>query len=242
MTTKEISRESSVLETTIFANIDSQIKALLIQDSSVIRLNKKGHLLHCGDPLCHYYYVIDGSLQLYRPTLEGEEKVFYSVKSGDIFFESEVFLPDPVATFSVLASEPCSILQLSSKRLIQSVEKSPTLAKNLLQQLGTYYYRAINRIDTLTISNASQRLVLYLFELSDLYQTTQFDLPSTQKCLAKQLNIAPETLSRIIHKLCETHYLTYHNGHFQIIDADKLKKLVDLPPHTCSCQAAYPSF
>lgn len=238
MNTTELMRYQNLFIASLFQEVEIDIKELLLGDSVVIQLDKKGHLVYCGDPLSHYYFLIEGSINLYRPTPEGDEKVFAKVESEEVFYESEVFLPEPIATFSAIATEPCVVLQLSSARLIECAAKSAYLASTLLRRCSTHYYQAINRIDTLTTSNASQRFVLYVSELINSYQSNQFELPSTQKHLAKQLNIAPETLSRIIHKLCDTDYLKYDNGHLQVIRPNELRAFVGLPITLCSCQAA----
>ncbi len=240
MKTTELVRYQNLFIASVFQEVETDIRTLLIEDSLVIELNKKKHLLYCGDSLSHYYFLVAGGINLYRPTPEGDEKVFGNVESEQVFYESEVFLAEPIATFSAIVTKPSIILQLSSARLIECVAKSSYLASTLLRRCSTDYYQAINRIDTLTTSNASQRFVLYLSELINTYQSTQFELPSSQKQLAKQLNIAPETLSRIIHKLCDTDYLKYDNGQLQVIQPNKLRAFVGLPINLCSCQAANP--
>lgn len=226
----------------LFDSVDTPHIDTLLHDIAVLELTKKDHLLYCGNPLTHYYYLLSGVIQLYRPTPEGDEKVFYIVKDNELFFATTPFSRHPIAPFSVMTLRSSIVLQLSSAYLVKACRACPQLSINLLKQFSAQYHQAINRIDILTINNASQRFVIYLFDLADTYDNLTLDLPLTQKSLARQLNITPETLSRIIHSLCATEFLDYAHNTFRIVKPKQLRAYVNLPAVDCSCQNQYASF
>lgn len=222
-----------------FAGLADDILQQVMVDSFAVTLSANEHLSFCGDGLTHYHLLEFGQVQLYRPSHTGEEKVFHIAHAGELFFEYAVFLPKPIAPLSALALSDCRLHQLSASALHAALTQSDKLVLQLLQSVSTNLYHAINRIDTLTISNASQRLVLYLLEFMQHHDSAKFHLDVSQKMLSKQLNVAPETLSRMLSKLCDSGFLSYQRGQVCIHDADKLKQYVELPITDCDCQSHY---
>lgn len=237
--TTKLSLTQQLLATPQFSGLTDTILDSLIKDSVLFTLATQEHLLFCGDNINHYYLLESGQIQLYRPSFTGEDKVFHIVHAGQLFFENTVFLPEPIAPLSVFLLSDCRIWQLSANALLACVSSHPQMVHQLLQSMSISLYHAINRIDTLTISNASQRLVLFLLEFMQRHKSASFTLDVTQKILAKQLNVAPETLSRMINKLCESGFIRYQRGEVHIIDTNKLKASVGLPTTNCNCQNYY---
>jgi CRP/FNR family transcriptional regulator, dissimilatory nitrate respiration regulator len=89
-------------------------------------------------------------------------------------------------------------------------------------------HRHLNEIDSLTLHNATYRLVSYL--LNEAAHSNR-DQPSLQlntpkHVVASRLSIQPETLSRILSRLSKQNLIEVRGSHIEVLDYDGLLELV----------------
>lgn len=216
----------------LFAQLsDPQIKGLLAGGKTVT-LDKAQHLFQQGEPLEHYYLLRRGDVQLYRLAFEGHVKVYQVVEESDLIAESVVVSESRLAPLSAVALQDCELWRLEARHLLALVRQCPDFAQKILAVMSERLYQAVNRIDQLTVSNASQRLVLYLAELFRDQGRRWLSLPLSQGMLARQLSIEPETLSRIISRLRNAGLLSIKGRECVLVDVEALCTAVKLPLDT----------
>jgi CRP-like cAMP-binding protein len=90
----------------------------------------------------------------------------------------------------------------------------------------------VNQIESLTLQNATYRLVAYLLEEipRDVRTSPEVQLTTPKGVIASRLAIQPETLSRILAKLRQGGLIEVHGNHITIRDVQALRNLVHLPP------------
>jgi CRP-like cAMP-binding protein len=90
----------------------------------------------------------------------------------------------------------------------------------------------VNQIESLTLQNATYRLVAYLLEQipRDVKTSPEVQLTTPKGVIASRLAIQPETLSRILAKLRSRELIEVHGNHITVRNVQALRDLVHLPP------------
>lgn len=220
---------SRLAQTSLFANADSDALCALANAGTLQRVPAGAHLFHSGESASAFFWLESGDMHLYRLTFDGEEKVFQIVGAGNLIAETSMFTEPGHYPLSALAESDCRLYRLPRQQLLDMVQSSPELAMKLLSTMSTRLYQAINRIDQLTTNNASQRLVLYLIDMYNQQHTRWLTLPVGMNVLARQLGIAPETLSRQVQRFKQNGLLSGQRKEWVLLDLDGLCKSVGLP-------------
>lgn len=89
------------------------------------------------------------------------------------------------------------IWRLSGISLRATCEAHPPLATRMLQRFSQRLYHRVNEVEWLTSSTAQQRLAAYFVALRK-QQGDELNFPQSQRHVAAQLGIRPETLNRLL--------------------------------------------
>lgn len=222
----------------IFRHMLPEHFLVLKQEMRTRRLKAGKHLFHEGDPAKEFYLLKTGQINLYRLSPEGDEKVFQQIGSGESIAEAAMFMSPAAYPVSCRAEQDCELISFSRGSLLTLTEQHPNYAMQLLQALSTRLHQALNRVDQLTLKNAGQRLASYLLELRQAQKTDWLTLPVPHSVLAGQLNIAPETLSRIFQKLRHAEAIAGKRQTVTLLDIEKMCDLVKLPYFTAQADSA----
>lgn len=221
--------QESLRKTHLFAPLCPDELDMLTAGAAPVHLTYNSHLFHIGEQLDAYYWVASGRLRLYRMTHEGEEKVFHLLGEGDLVAETIMFAPQCRSPLSAVAITECLLFRLAREHLLALVDQSPPFARHLLEEMSARLYQAVNRIDQLTVNNASQRLVLYLIELYQQQQNLSLKLPVNCRTLARQLSVTPETISRLLKFFRREELICVKGDTWVLHDLDRLCAVVHLP-------------
>mgnify|MGYP000332856727 CR=1 FL=1 len=213
----------------IFSNIDVSAKVSLCKGMQVVKVAHGKHLFEAGDNAKRFYLIKSGEIALYRFSPEGEEKIFQQLGEGDSIAEAVMFMNPSVYPLSAKAKTDSVVLSFSRETLLQFCSANSNFAFQLLGAMASKLNQAVNRVDQLTLKGANQRLVSYLLELYKKQGADWLKLPVAHNVLAGQLNIAPETLSRLFKKLRQEEVISGKGGVVVLLDIDKMCELVNLP-------------
>ncbi|WP_344797815.1 Crp/Fnr family transcriptional regulator [Litoribacillus peritrichatus] len=221
--------QESLQSSLIFKDISAQYRAHLTNGMRRRKLKAGKHLFHEGEEADYFYQLTSGVINLYRLSPEGDEKVFQQVRNGDTIAESAMFMKPNVYPVSARAEQDCELLIFSRLALLDLCKDNPDYAMQLLSAMSTRLHQTVNRIDQLTLKNAGQRLVAYLLEQHQLQHSEWLTLPVSHSILAGQLNIAPETLSRLFQRLRQAEAISGKRQTVVLLDIKKMCDLVNLP-------------
>lgn len=220
----------------IFSSIKLEAKVALSKGVQVVHLSQGKHLFEAGAVANRFYIVKSGEVCLYRYSPEGEEKVFQVLREGDTLAEAVMFMNPNVYPVSARAKEDTVVLSFSREVLLSFCNSCNEFSMQLLSAMATKLSQAVNRVDQLTLKGANQRLVSYLLDLHQQQGSDWMKLPVAHSVLAGQLNIAPETLSRLFKKLRQEEVISGKGGVVVMLDIEKMCNLVNLPnPYKLSC-------
>ncbi|HDY7982352.1 Crp/Fnr family transcriptional regulator [Vibrio vulnificus] len=226
----------------IFSGIPLEAKVSICKGMQVVHVKQGRHLFETGENAQRFYLIQSGEICLYRFSPEGEEKVFQLLSSGDSIAEAVMFMRPSHYPVSAKAKVDSVVLSFSREVLLAFCEKNSEFAFHLLGAMATKLNQAVNRVDQLTLKNANQRLVSYLLELYQQQGSDWLKLPVAHSVLAGQLNIAPETLSRLFKKLKQKEVISGKGNVVVLLDIEAMCQLVNLPNPmeaslACSSQA-----
>ncbi|MDP2573980.1 Crp/Fnr family transcriptional regulator [Vibrio sp. vnigr-6D03] len=213
----------------IFSGVSLETKVALCKGMQLVNISQGKHVFHAGDEAKRFYIVKSGEIALYRFSPEGDEKIFQQLSHGDAIAEAAMFMQPSLYPVSAKAKVDCQLLSFSREVLLTFCESNSAFSFQLLGAMASKLNQAVNRVDQLTLKGANQRLVSYLLELHEQQGTDWLKLPVAHSVLAGQLNIAPETLSRLFKKLKNEECISGKGGVVVLLDIDKMCQSVNLP-------------
>src|SRR5690606_32471169 len=112
------------------------------------------------------------------------------------------------------------------------LREMPEASFSLLASMSRRLHMLVNQIESLTLQNATYRLVTYLLEQLPGGSATapEIQLSVPKSVIAARLAIQPETLSRIVARVRQGGLVELHGAHIAAPDVQALRKLVHMPP------------
>lgn len=197
------------------ARIGAELKTL--------RLARGEVLFQRGDHPPGFYIVLEGQLKLGLTSPQGIEKVIDIVTPGKSFGEAITFLERP-APVSAQATQNSRVVLIPRPTLFGLLQEDPAVARHMLASLSARMHQLVGSIEAISLLSGTQRLIGYLLQLSSQSpDPARITLHATKATIAALLNITPETLSRIMHRLSEAGLIAVYGKEIDILDLDGLR-------------------
>lgn len=219
----------------LFAHLSDEHLNALAHDVREVRLAAGQSLFRRGQAAEHFFFVRAGTIKLFRLSPEGDEKIIEVMRPGDTFAEAVMFMGMhgryPVDAEAVSEAR---LLAFGQKRFLSLLRASPEVCFGLLASMSRRLHMLVNQIESLTLQNATYRVVAYILEqLPDgVAAAPEIELTTPKSVIAARLGIQPETLSRTLARLRRAGLVDVDGNHVTLRDIDALRRLVDLPPET----------
>lgn len=204
---------------------EEQLKELL-GTSQLLNLEKGDLLFHQGDPAHAFYFVISGCVKIYRLTPDGQEKVLEIIGDRQTFAEAMMLMDTTNYVASAQAVGPTQLYRLANSTYMRLLENNSRLTFALLGKLCVRLHQRVNEIETLSLKNATHRVVRYLLTQLNHVQSTSssFELPMAKQLVAGHLSIQPETFSRIIRRLIDEGIIAQDGRLISVLDRQRLEQ------------------
>lgn len=178
--------------------------------SKIITLDKKENLFMEGNPATNIYYIISGSIKLYRISNEGKEIIIRVATKQDIFAEAAIASLDKYPV-NATSTEKTELLAISVDKIRKLTSKKPEFLMQLLGAMTCQLKYLINVVSSLNSDNVEDRLIKYLNTLSEKNKSNVFILPIQKGDLALLLGTTAENLSRLFKKLTNKNLIKIEN-------------------------------
>lgn len=177
--------------------------ALLSKGAVEYRLGKNEMVLQKGDHSEGLHVVIAGQVKMFLPSMAGSEKVVRMAGPGDTFGEEGSFL-NKVCPMAVQAVRDSILLRLDRHALLEAMERNCVLSSALMTHMCSRLCELVENLETCVQRNSAQRVVHYLVQMAPR-EADSFDitLDVNKQTIASQLNLAPETFSRVLGRLAK---------------------------------------
>lgn len=224
----------------LFAGLTSEQLEVIRAGSSFVDMVKGEILFHQGDPVRGFFYVLRGQVQLSVSTADGAQKVVEIVTTLESFGEAVVFEGQqyPVTATALVGTR---LLAIADNAVLDLLDRDPSFARRLLANMAIRLRGLIRDVEAYSLRSSMQRVVGFLLHEirndaeSDSGDTDAADaeciveLPMRKQVLASRLNIAPETLSRILRELSAEGLVSVHDRRITLRDLPRLRDRLELP-------------
>lgn len=216
----------------IFADMTEDRLAQITHTMQGFHLQAGDTLFQQGAPAERFFFVRDGMIKLYRLSPEGDEKIIEIMQPGQTFGEAVLFMGEraryPVNAEAISESH---LYGFEQKAFLNLLRESHEACFGLLASMSRRLHMLVNQIDSLTLQNATYRVVMYLLELAprEARPGADIDLAVPKSALASRLAIQPETFSRLLARLRDQGLIEIHGQHVILRDVSGLRELVYLP-------------
>lgn len=186
------------------------------------RVKKNELIFHKGDQAEGMHVVVMGQVKLALPSAQGMEKVVHVCGPGSTFGEAVVFLDKPYPVSAQATAE--SLLLLVSKRvMLEAMDSSPQLCRKMMASLSSRLHELLGDMETCMLRGSVQRVVCFLVQTAagneDVFQIS---LPASKQTIASQLNLAPETFSRVLGQLSDAGLIQVKGRTISVLNRQKL--------------------
>ena len=210
----------------VLAALSDEQLARVRRGARLVELAEGEHLFEHGQRAERFFMLREGRIKLYRLSPEGDEKVIEIIRPGQSFAEAVMFMEGkryPVSAQALVRSE---LVAFDNAVFLQILRESVDTCFRVMAAMSMRLRARVNEIEALALQNATLRLVNYLLgELpEDAGDSAVIRLPAPKNVIASRLSVQPETLSRILHQLCDKGLITVQGRTITVHDVPALRR------------------
>lgn len=169
-----------------------------------------------GDLTDTLYVVVSGRLRVYCCNDEGKEITLNDLQPGDCFGELAL-LDASQRSASVMTTEACRCLVISSGAFREVLRQSPELAFNLIRNLAGRVRALTESVKSLALMDVYGRVAHTLIEMAECGSDGQaIPYPLTQQELANRVGASREMVAKILKDLETGGYIETHQRRITI--------------------------
>lgn len=187
----------------LLAGLSEQEKSALLEDAKLRELPRKAILFAHGEPVQHFYMILEGTIHLYRTTPDGNHKTTNILRAGQTLCEAEILDACKNHRVNAIALENTTLLEFTVQWLKSNAKNHSNFALNLLSSISHQLHLAEIEAEQQATMSAMQLIACFLRRTCVLYgfDPKGFDLPYSKTLIASRLGIKLETFSRKIKEL-----------------------------------------
>lgn len=197
----------------------------IAQGTRELHLARGDVLFQRGDPSTGFYVVIHGQVKLALSSPQGIEKVVELFGPGQSFGEAVMFMGKPYPVYAQALTDSLA-LHINKNVVFGGIDSDPAFCRKMLAGLSIRLHRLIHYVESFSLRSSEQRVIGYL--LQDLEEVKEgqdihINFPANKNVIASNLNITPETFSRILHNLSDSDLIEVKGKDVRIKDIGKLR-------------------
>lgn len=180
-----------------------------------------------GETANGFYVVANGSVKIFKMSLEGKEKILHMFGPAEPFGEVPVFSGTSFPA-NAQAVTKGRLLFFPRDAFVRLVTENPSLCLNMLAVLSVRLRQFATQIENLSLKEVPARLAAYLLLLSNEQgRRDEVNLPISKGHLAGLLGTISETLSRIFSRMTQEGFITVNGRRIRLLDFEGIKTLAE---------------
>ncbi len=148
--------------TYLFSALDDEQLRTVVASMQELNVDEGRKLFEHGQPADKFFLLCEGQVKLYRLSEEGDEKVIEIVRPGQTFAEAVMFMSGRVYPVNADALVKSRLLAFPNAVFKDLLRNSVDACFRLMADMSQRLHQRLNEIDSLTLHNATYRLVTYL--------------------------------------------------------------------------------
>jgi CRP-like cAMP-binding protein len=219
-------RQGALAKLPLFRVLGLEETKYLASQVRELRLDKGEILFNKGDIPHGFYVLIKGRVQLAFPSEQGTERVLEVIKPGESFGEALMFLDKPYPIYGQ-ATQDSVLLDVPGQTMLDLLEKDCGLARKMLAGISMRLHELITNLEACSMRSSTQRVACMLQHHAPDKSINQYEvqLPAAKQTVASQLNLTPETFSRVLHVLCDAGLIEVSGRVIKVLDAEGLRRI-----------------
>lgn len=212
----------------LFAELDRPQLTQVVAAALPVQLDAGEELFTHGQRATRFFILETGTIQLYRLSPAGEEKVIELIQPGQSFAEAVMFMEGNLYPVSARAIVPSEVWGFDTKVFRAVLQNSPAVCLRLLGRMSQRLRQLLQEIDELTLQNATMRIAQYLLRSAPEPRCGRYSVrwETPKQVLASRLSVRPETFSRILQQLVQAGMIRVHGRTVEVLDAARLRNWV----------------
>lgn len=182
-----------------FDRLDTAALGRLVHGVRSQRASRGEMLMHRGAEPGGMYLVLEGEIKLFLISSAGAEKVVRLAGPGDTFCEENIF-SDSCQSLAAQATRNSIVLHAQRNALQAAMAAQPAFAMALMARLSERMRELVDGMEQCTQRSSTQRVAHYLVQHAGS-DDGEVHLPCDKQTIASQLNLTPETFSRVLNRL-----------------------------------------
>ena len=172
----------------------------MISGSKLIRAERGEILAQAHDLAAGIHIVLDGEVRCVLLSPSGNEKLLRLVAAGDLYGEEAALLGRPYMA-TVQAQRQSRLLVVPVWAFRQAMTETAAFAQAITARLAATAYELMAHLQLCVQLNSTQRVAQYLAQLApEDAEQWEIHLSSDKQTIAAQLNLTPETFSRVLSR------------------------------------------
>ena len=206
----------------LFKALDEQILQNLAAGVQQVRVARNEFVFRKGDLATCMHMVVGGQVRIFLPLSNSSEKVIASVGPGAAFGVAAACLAASHPA-NVVANKDSHLLVVDRHVLMREARNDCSLALRLLSEVARNELGLVRDLESCTPRSAHERVACFLLQHRINGQHAyDIHLPTTKREIAAKLNLTHETLSRVLHHLCEEEIIEVEGRLVHVMDSVRL--------------------
>ncbi|HRP68172.1 MAG TPA: Crp/Fnr family transcriptional regulator [Turneriella sp.] len=188
-----------------FAKLNSQKTELLQNISHYKRFAKNENVFEEGDVYRGPYIVVEGQFKVFMLGDAGKESIMHVFREGELLAGGPLFLGGTYPASCASLSDGC-LIAFEYDRLKKIIDTDESIHNYFLQRTLKLLPRLKQKIESLALKSAEQRIINYFKSLGADRAPVALDIPKNQ--IAALLDLTPESVSRVLNQLIQREILS----------------------------------
>lgn len=207
----------------LFRSLDAIELGLLAKGAWEYRIRKHEALFQKGDIPKGMHLVISGQIKLFLPAANGAEMIVHMSGAGDTFGE-EAVLPQKPCPVAAQANRDSWLMVIGKQVLMDAMSRNCDFSNAMLAHLCERMCLLVESMETCVQLNSAQRVVQYLTQhVPDEADSFDIELDTNKQTIASQLNLAPETFSRVLNRLTKDGFIHVKGRNIRLCNLSSLR-------------------
>ena len=222
MRNESVLLRETLKESFFFRGLSEDLLTELENLAIVKSYDKNAEIFAEGQKAFGFFLILEGYVKVYKLSSKGKEQIIHLLGPGEVFAEVVLSGVDTYPAYAQVIS-PVKVALFEKSRFLKLIQRRPELAMSLIGLFATKLRSLIKTIENLTLKEAGERLLHYLWELSEEGKNKTLELKVNKTHLALLLGITPETLSRLFHRFREEGIIELEKNKITLLDLEKIK-------------------
>ncbi len=207
-----------------FENVSAESLEKIASVSKELFFKKQQIILLESEADTPVFFVLHGSVRIFRTSPEGREITIATIRTGEPFNIPSAFTPHPSSPASAAAITNATVLTISQADFRRVVSETPELALTVLCDLSQKLQKMVALTYDLGLRSVRGRLANFLLENANTDGTLAERW--TQQQIAAHIGTAREVVSRTLRQFANADIIAIKRQRITILDAAALKNQI----------------